>query len=99
MLKPLEQSKPRIVDLVSRMYKDGSLQSLIDAGLVSPKVLGYFEMYCRYDINMKVYKMKSNEAKLAVCCIFKLCDKRTVSRAVEAMTKTWSGKNCVPTSV
>ena len=47
-----------MIELVDKLYKDGSLKKLIKGGLVSPKIMFYREVYLDYDKNIRVAKVK-----------------------------------------
>lgn len=94
-MQPLkeEPTSNRIIDLITKLHSDGTLQSLLEAGLVSPKIIGYAEIYMQYDINIRLKNMKSEQAKFAVMAMFKDCSKSTVERAIKSMTQLMS-QNC-----
>lgn len=81
-----EQTSDRIIDLVNELNHNGILCRLMDAGLMSPKVIGYIEMYNQYDINIRIRKMKSMDARYAVSVKMN-CDVRTVHTAISTMEK------------
>lgn len=80
------QTSDRIIDLMNRLNQDGSLCRLVDAGLLSPKVVGYIEIWNQYDINIRLRKMRSMDARYAVSVTMN-CDVRTVHNAIAIMQR------------
>lgn len=75
-----------VLEILNKLRANGELCELVDAGIVSPKIMGYHEMWMQYDINTRVKGMKSTAAKCEVCNIFN-CDIRTVERAIKAVNR------------
>lgn len=83
-MKQVETSN-KVIDLVNRLSNDGSIDGLLGAALISPKIIGYREMYFRYDINIRVHKMQIMEAQYDVADHFK-CSIDSVRRAIKVMS-------------
>lgn len=73
-----------VIHLLNKMLQDGTLDTLVQAGLMSPKVMGYHEIYMEYDICRRIKKMKSMDARYQVSVKMK-CDISTVHRAIAAL--------------
>lgn len=70
--------------MVNRLSGNGELEGMMCAGFVSPKVIGYREIYLKYDINIRIHKMKKMEAQFDVSDQLN-CSLETVRRAVKIM--------------
>lgn len=73
-----------VIHLLNKMRADGSLDTLVNAGLISSKVIGYYEIYMEYDICRRIKHMKSMDARYSVSVKMR-CDISTVHRAISAL--------------
>jgi hypothetical protein len=73
----------QLFDMIKRMKEDGSLQVLLNAGMMSPKVLLYFELYAKY-LFYASRNYKTSEAVRQIALTTNVCE-RTIYKAISVM--------------
>lgn len=76
-----------IVEVLNELEKTGRLRALLNAGLISPKVIFYREAYLRVKACTSVYRQSIGVAISEVAEELRV-DERTIRRAVKAMEAT-----------
>lgn len=61
-----------MIELVNTLYSNGTLKELILAGLVSPKINFYRDVYLDYDKNIKTRKVSKTQAAIDTADAFRV---------------------------
>lgn len=73
-----------LFDLITKLKTEGTMSVLLNAGLMSPKVLLYYELYSKY-IFYKERNYKTTEAVRQAALTTNVCE-RTIYKAISVMS-------------
>lgn len=63
-----------MIELISKLEKEGTLKILMRSGFVSTKMLLYYNVYLEYDKHLRIHNEGTVEAIGYVCAVFNISE-------------------------